>query len=231
MPKKQRAISEEDTTKLLDCADEVFKPSNAWRIPDLILQAECNTQVAQLRGDHERAALSKMMAEGLRQSLQRREASRAFLFKQQQGESLNKVVGTAKNGSDSALFKLIEWDKSYLFLGWVKKRILDAQGRADSNFFYRLGLSIRKLTGYHKKEFKYQQLRELLRKLHKHGIFVPKGAREVNAIRRWLAPKLTKALEIALSKDDEQLADKIQEGLDAVLDYQRFRKFFKQTAL
>jgi translation initiation factor 2 beta subunit (eIF-2beta)/eIF-5 len=49
--------------------------------------------------------------------------------------------GRTKN---SKLFRIIEWDKAWLFVGWIKQRIIDAQEKGDLEFLKRLGLAISK---------------------------------------------------------------------------------------
>jgi len=48
-------------------------------------------------------------------------------FQSKWGESLEKIEKKAKNGNDSSLVTLIEWDKTYLHEPWIIERIVDAE--------------------------------------------------------------------------------------------------------
>jgi len=72
------------------------------------------------------------------------------------GESLCKLVTAAKNGSDLALCKAIQIDRTILFLPFVKDRFIKAQLNNDQSFLEKLALKLKSpILG---KKIKYRTL-------------------------------------------------------------------------
>src|SRR3989338_4543674 len=77
------------------------------------------------------------------------ETFKSLLAKEQQkylkkfGRSLNDIIERARNGDDRALFKLIKFDKAWLYLNWVEQRILLNQRQDNKDFFNKLSDAMR----------------------------------------------------------------------------------------
>lgn len=72
------------------------------------------------------------------------------------GESLCKLVKSAKNGSDLALCKAIQIDRTILFLPFAKERLIKAQLSNDGQFLEKLALKLKNpILG---KKIKYRTL-------------------------------------------------------------------------
>jgi len=48
-------------------------------------------------------------------------------------------IERARMGDNASLFRLIEWDKGWLFVDWVKNKILEAQYNWDNDFLQKIG--------------------------------------------------------------------------------------------
>ena len=68
-------------------------------------------------------------------------------FESRTGKSLAKEAKNAKKGNDASLFRLVGFDKNYLFETFIRERIDRAQSEEDSMFFHDLGEAIKRKTG------------------------------------------------------------------------------------
>ena len=59
-------------------------------------------------------------------------------------------IERARKGGSSSLFRLIRWDKGWLFIDWVRTRILMGQWRRDISFLKGLGEAIGREPGCEK---------------------------------------------------------------------------------
>jgi hypothetical protein len=48
-------------------------------------------------------------------------------------------IERARMGDNASLFRLVEWDKGWLFVDWVKNKILEAQDNWDNDFLQKMG--------------------------------------------------------------------------------------------
>jgi hypothetical protein len=69
---------------------------------------------------------------------------RRELFFKKYGETLGETVRKARRGERRSLWRLIEWDITFLFKKWVKGNVLSATWRNDRVFLERLGTAISK---------------------------------------------------------------------------------------
>jgi hypothetical protein len=53
-----------------------------------------------------------------------------------------KDIERAREGNNKSLCRLIEWDKDWLFIDWVKNRVLQAQEERDNRFIKELGEAV-----------------------------------------------------------------------------------------
>jgi hypothetical protein len=51
-------------------------------------------------------------------------------------------IERARKGNNESLLRLVEWDKGWLFIDWVKNRILQAQEKGDTEFIKVLGEAV-----------------------------------------------------------------------------------------
>lgn len=56
-------------------------------------------------------------------------------------------IENARAGGKESLFRLIAWDKAWLFVPWVKERILEAQEERDAAFIKEIGAAVAKEPG------------------------------------------------------------------------------------
>lgn len=208
-----------------------YRPSVARHTPHVIASLEANPPARVKLSPAEAEALRRLGVKGLRRRHKRYEESVAFLFRQHYKRPLEDVVEAAKGGKNTELFRLIEWDKNYLFEDWVKERILQAQYRGDLAFFDCLALAINKLTGYRKKGRQHLVLRQIIRSYWNEGLFLPQDTRSFNHLRRLLEKPLMAGWNEAERSGKHRLAKAIRQDLDVVTNYHRFRKLLRQTAL
>lgn len=69
---------------------------------------------------------------------------RRELFFKKYGETLGETIKKARRGNHRSLWRLIEWDITFLFKKWVKGEVLGATWRDDKVFLGRLGNAISK---------------------------------------------------------------------------------------
>jgi len=62
---------------------------------------------------------------------------------QNKGYGYKKDIERARKGNNESLFRLIAWNKGWLFIDWVKNRIIQAQEEMDTEFFKSLGEAVK----------------------------------------------------------------------------------------
>ncbi len=83
-------------------------------------------------------------------------------FKKFKGkENLFKVMRAAVNNSRGHLMKLIQYDKSWLYINWVKREILQGQSEDDKDFFEALSTAI-KLKRKDRLKYKSETFKKVL---------------------------------------------------------------------
>ena len=75
-------------------------------------------------------------------------ASEFERYKKKQGEYFANTYFKAREGDDNSLWKLIKWDKSWLFTFWVRSRILRKEEDDDRTFFKDLSDAINENTRF-----------------------------------------------------------------------------------
>lgn len=66
-------------------------------------------------------------------------------------ENISDTVKKAQKGSTDALCKLIAWDKTWLYVDWVKERVLAAQSVDDKNFLKLISQSLARTSRVHER--------------------------------------------------------------------------------
>lgn len=57
------------------------------------------------------------------------------------------IAEARTTGKEKIIIRLIQWDRAWIFIDWVKSRILDAQENGNSNFLRNIGEAISKKPG------------------------------------------------------------------------------------
>ncbi len=89
-------------------------------------------------------------------------------YEKKHKEDMLITYGKARDGDDNSLWKLIKWDKSWLFIDWVRSKILEKENEDDRLFFSRLSDAIKKNTRFNlqskgKKSIANKKLLNLIR--------------------------------------------------------------------
>lgn len=56
-------------------------------------------------------------------------------------------IDEARTGKERVIIRLVQWDRAWIFVDWVKSRILDAQEKGNSKFLRNIGEAISKEPG------------------------------------------------------------------------------------
>jgi hypothetical protein len=110
-------------------------------------------------------------------------------YREKYGSDYVDDIEKARGGEDGFLFRIVEWDKTWLSIDWVQERNADAQASGDANFREELGKAV----------------------AHKPGMSVPRTQK-----RKDLLDKLQ--LFIDLFKVDLQNVDSFKGFHEALLD-------------
>lgn len=89
-------------------------------------------------------------------------------------------IEAARNGNNRLLYRLLKWDKSWIAIDWVKKRIIEAQVKYDDDFLRNIGEAFQSLPGFRSKPRKDI---ELIEKLKKFADFYGYGKGELEPIK------------------------------------------------
>ena len=129
-------------------------------------------------------------------------------------------------GDHKWFFRLIEWDKKFLFEDEFKMKILAAQMNHDSKFFRGLSGAIRRASGYYKRT-KYLDFAICIDFLIRCGALNPSNPKSINEWRKRLKKKWEEALSQAKRAKDENLVDYFECHRELLEHDPTFRKFVK----
>ena len=99
-------------------------------------------------------------------------------------EAIEQTEKRATKGDDAAIFRLIKWDKEWLFKDWVKNKILASEATGEKEFL--IGISDALKQSSRKKERHIRKLLLFLRQLRSSGGFDFNNGRLVNGLRETL---------------------------------------------
>jgi len=74
--------------------------------------------------------------------------SEASRYKKRHRKLINVTYVNAREGDDRSLWKLIKWDKAWLFIEWVRDKILEKEDQDNRTFFDRLSNAVKKNTRF-----------------------------------------------------------------------------------
>ena len=120
-------------TKVLD--DKLYREKLAWGyIPKLYFESQLRHAEKDLASSQRnnstvyQIAAKKLLIDEIRKNIRYVELNNKRAYKKKYEESLDRVIKRAQQGDIISIGKLIKWDLSWLFVDWIKTRILIAAG-------------------------------------------------------------------------------------------------------
>jgi len=124
----------------------------AERWPNMVVEAKkrwTDLKVDENFGDLQIQRLAELCYEGIARteflSFQRRECPR---YKKKYKTDYLNDIQKAREGSNRHLYRIVAWDKYWLFTDWAQAKVMDAQENNDQIFLFDTGTSLQKKPGY-----------------------------------------------------------------------------------
>lgn len=79
-------------------------------------------------------AICRELIDNLKKEIKDRVTKEKRAYKTEYKEKIEDTIKKAKRGDKKSIFRLVEWDKNWLFADWAKKKILIADGIDNRDF-------------------------------------------------------------------------------------------------